>query len=108
MKNKTNKTKKQIVLDRHVTYKLDYEGTINGLIEYLEIKKENAKEDGFNVEVEYENFDDDNFACYLCYYREETDEELKKRIEKEENFKISLAQRELRELKRLQEKYKDN
>ncbi len=76
----------------------------NGWKEY----HESRCEDGEWCELDHEYCGYDG-GCELVvkYYREETDEEFKARLEIEQNRLIEQQQKEIKQLKKLQEKYKE-
>ena len=89
----------------------DLEGYFEDAINVFQKWKDYYKskcEDGecCNLSLDYYGYDGVS-ELNVKYYREETDEEFKVRLEKEQERLIKQQEKELEQLKKLQEKYKE-
>ena len=89
----------------------DLEGSFEDAINVFQRWKDYYESKCEDVEVckldfDYYGYDGDS-ELNVKYYREETDEEFKLRLEKEQKRLIKQQEKELEQLKKLQEKYKE-
>ena len=89
----------------------DLEGSFEDAINTLQKWKdyyESKCECGECCKLEFDYYGYDGASeLTVKYYRQETDEEFKVRLEKEQNRLIKQQQKDLEQLKKLQEKYKE-
>ena len=94
-----------------VLYLVDLEGTFDDAIKTIQQWK--SAYEGDCSECECCRLDLDYFGCngrselIVKYYRPETDREQKLRLEKEDNKRKNIQEKEIAELRALKEKYKD-
>ena len=89
----------------------DLEGSFEDAINTLQKWKtyfESGCEDGEVCKLDYDYYGFDGASeLKVKYYRQETDEEFKVRLEKAQKRLIKQQERDLEQLKKLQEKYKE-
>ena len=89
----------------------DLKGSFEDVINIFKGWKESYEskcEDGEWCKLDYDYYGYDGTSeLSVKYYREETDEEFKVRLEIEQKRLIEQQQKELEQLKKLQEKYKE-
>ena len=89
----------------------DLEGSFEDAINIFKKWKDYYESKCEDVEVCKLNFDyygyDGAFELTVKYYRQETDEDFKLRLEKKQERLIKKQEKELEQLKKLQEKYKE-
>ena len=100
------------VKDKEQTLSLsDLEGSFEDAINTLQKWKtyfESGCEDGECCKLDFVCYGfDEASELNVKYYRQETDEEFKVRLEKEQKRLIKQQEKELEQLKKLQEKYKE-